>query len=540
MMRFIDGDGDGRNRETLPAIAALGELLGTVTCTSALVLTVAPPLTRSEPISAEHMHVLLTVAMAMIGAAAAILGTVAARLVGDGRLSWLAAAVAAYCLVVLPVTILWPSSVPEGAVSQAALLAGQVYVVGLLVVALRPPALLGAGTVWIVVGSSALSAQAAGDLVAHLATPRQGVILPVVLTAAVLGGWGVVGVVLLLAGFRDRNVALAGVALGLTVLAVVHLYWITAGRGVPVVDVQFDQLRLLGLIVVFAGMLRLTRRALGGVRTERLAHEEEMRLAAVHIQRAVDMAAERNHELRNGLASLSGITTLLSSSATGDHEALRSAMLTELARLAAMIDSGERDGRLAAAHSSYDVALELTNLVTVRRAGGAKIRLELEDAGMRAVGSPVVLAQVMANLLANCARHAPGSLVSVSARRRGRRIVIAVRDSGPGIPPGQELAILERGVRHPRTGGEGLGLYLSGRLLSSEGGELRIQPTWPGSKGCTVLVELTATPNTPVISGKPTAEPVTPPCRSPNISEILGTTDPPRNPAPSPEEHKQR
>jgi hypothetical protein len=49
-------------------------------------------------------------------------------------------------------------------------LAGQVYVVGLLVVALRPPALLGAGTVWIVVGSSALSAQAAGDLVAHLAT----------------------------------------------------------------------------------------------------------------------------------------------------------------------------------------------------------------------------------------------------------------------------------------------------------------------------------------------------------------------------------
>ena len=151
-------------------------------------------------------------------------------------------------------------------------------------------------------------------------------ILPVVLTAAVLGGWGVVGVVLLLAGFRDRNVALAGVALGLTVLAVVHLYWITAGRGVPVVDVQFDQLRLLGLIVVFAGMLRLTRRALGGVRTERLAHEEEMRLAAVHIQRAVDMAAERTTSCATGWPACPG-STLLSSSATGDHEALRSAML---------------------------------------------------------------------------------------------------------------------------------------------------------------------------------------------------------------------
>jgi two-component system OmpR family sensor kinase len=105
---------------------------------------------------------------------------------------------------------------------------------------------------------------------------------------------------------------------------------------------------------------------------------------------------------------------------------------------------------------------------------------------MRAVGSPVVLAQVMANLLANCARHAPGSLVSVSARRRGRRIVIAVRDSGPASTrPGSRSW---NGVHPPAYRRQGLGLYLSGRLLSSEGGELRIQPTWPGSKGCTVLV----------------------------------------------------
>jgi two-component system, OmpR family, sensor kinase len=485
--------GAGRTRETLPTMAALGELLGTVTCTSALILAVAPPLVRWEPISAENVHVLLTAAMATIGAAAAILGTVTARLIGDRRLAWLAAAVASYCLVVLPVTILRPTSVPDGAVGQATWLAGQVFVVGLLVVALRPPALLGAGTAWAAVAASALCAQAASSLAVSLATPRQSVLVPAVLTAVVVAGWAVVGFALLLAGYRDRDVALAGVALGLTLLAGVHLYRTASGPAAHGVDLRFDQLRLLGLIVVFAGMLRLARHALGEVRTERVAHDEDMRLAAVHMRRAADQAAERDHELRNGLAGLSGITTLLSSTAsTDEREGLRSTMLSELARLAEMIDG---TGAVPAG-GRYDVVVELRHQVQIHRAAGTRISLQLESGELYAVGSPVVVAQVMANLLGNCARHAPGASVCVEAVGRGARIEITVSDDGPGIPAGQERAVLERGVRHPQTGGSGLGLYLSRQLLSGEGGALRIQP---GGAGCTVVVELPAASANPVL-----------------------------------------
>ncbi len=490
-MALIKGSSHGRGY--LPALAAFGELLGTVTCTCALVLALALPLARWQPISAEHVHMLLAAAMATIGGAAAILGTVAARLLGDRRMSWLAAAVGSYCLVVLPLTIVRPSLVLEGPAPQAAWLAGQVIVVGLLVVSLRPPALLGPWTAGLVVGAGAFAAQAASELAAYLIGPSQVVVIPSALTATVLAGWGVVGLALLLAGYRDGSAALVGIALGLTMIACVQMYWATAEPGVRAAVVPFDQLRLLGLIVVFAGMLALARRALGVVRIERQAHEEEMRLAAVHLRRAAEQAAERDHELRNGVAGLSGITTLLSSSASSDErEGLRSAMLGELARLAAMIDGVDRDGD----RTRVDVAAELHNLVHLRRATGAQIDLELGD-GLCAAGSPAVFAQVLSNLLANCARHAAGTPVSIRAERRGPLIVVTVRDGGPGIPPGQEVAVLERGVRDPVTGGSGLGLYLCRRLLAGEGAELRIVPTERGTQGCTVIVELPVVPTSP-------------------------------------------
>ena len=485
---------DGRKRESCTTMAGLGELLGTVTCTSALVLAVALPLTRWEPVSTEQTHSLLTVAMATIGAAAAILGTVAARLTGDIRLSCIAAAVACHCMVVLPVTVLRPSTVPEGAVPQVAWLAGLVFVVGLLVVGLRPPALLGLSNAWIAIGAGALVALVACELAAQMTGARPPLIVPAVLSIAVLAGWSAVGFALLFVGYHDRNMALGGIAVGLTVLASVHLYWTTAGA-VRGGDLLFDQLRLFGLVVVFAGMLGLARRALVVVRAERLAHDEEMRLAAVQLQRAADQAAERDHDLRNGLAGLSGITTLLSSSATSDErEALRSLMLTELARLSAMIDGTDQDRR-SGAPTSYDVGVELHKLVNAHRTTGAEILVEPAQTGLRALGSPAVLARVMANLLANCARHAPGSAVWVGAGRCNQRILVTVRDEGPGISSGQELAVLERGVRDRRAGGHGLGLYLSRRLLAGEGADLRILPRGPGSTGCTVVVELPVAPD---------------------------------------------
>ena len=62
-------------------------------------------------------------------------------------------------------------------------------------------------------------------------------------------------------------------------------------------------------------------------------------LAAARLaqQRTDELVAERDHELRNGLAGLAGITHLLSADGH-EHETLRHAVLAELGRLHMILD----------------------------------------------------------------------------------------------------------------------------------------------------------------------------------------------------------
>jgi two-component system, OmpR family, sensor kinase len=233
-------------------------------------------------------------------------------------------------------------------------------------------------------------------------------------------------------------------------------------------------------------MLQLTAIRVRAVRSERLAQQEQLRLAALHMQRASEQAAERDHELRNGLVGLAGVTQLLSSSPDDpEQERLRAAALRELARLSAMIELKRSDR----AEDGYEVDSVLIDLITVRPSRDEHIELDAPS-GLRARGSPAVLAQVVTNLLANCARHAPGAPVRVTAGACGSKIIVEVRDEGSGLPPGQERLVLERGVRSPVTGGSGLGLHVSQRLLASEGGTLRLLPHERAHTGCTAIVEL--------------------------------------------------
>jgi len=94
------------------------------------------------------------------------------------------------------------------------------------------------------------------------------------------------------------------------------------------------------------------------------------------------------------------------------------------------------------------------------------------------------------NLLANCARHAPGSPVRLNAYAADERVVVEVHDEGPGLPPGREQEVLERGTTAAATGGSGLGLHVSARLLRERAGDLRVLPRQPHERGFTVRMEL--------------------------------------------------
>ncbi|MCU0288924.1 MAG: ATP-binding protein [Acidobacteria bacterium] len=109
------------------------------------------------------------------------------------------------------------------------------------------------------------------------------------------------------------------------------------------------------------------------------------------------------------------------------------------------------------------------------------------------------LEQVIINLVQNAcqALENPGNgiFITVTYDRSCREIVLSVKDEGIGIPDKDLKYIAEPFFTSKRSsGGTGLGLYMSSKIISDHGGTIRFFST-PG-KGTTVEVRLPALPNT--------------------------------------------
>ncbi|GIG35464.1 sensor histidine kinase [Cellulomonas pakistanensis] len=113
-------------------------------------------------------------------------------------------------------------------------------------------------------------------------------------------------------------------------------------------------------------------------------------------------------------------------------------------------------------------------------------------------GDEARLRQVVANLVGNVARHTPaGTPAEIGVGRVGDRVVIEVRDHGPGIAPEHAARVFERFYRvdPSRTregdgtgGGAGLGMAIVAAIVAAHHGDVAISQT-PGG-GATVRVAL--------------------------------------------------
>ena len=429
----------------------------------------------------------LTVATATVTTGAAILAEVVGRICDDPRWSWVAAAFALYGLVVLPVSAL----AAAGDTPRLLLIRVAAYVVALplLVVSLRPPRRPSPAVPWVVCTVVGALLATVASAVPDTAVPIGAVV--VVLVVVVLPVWTAVAVGYVVDGYRRRSGPRLRFGLGLAVVAIAQLYRVATGA--PIGDPVFTALRLVGAVIVLVALATLVARSLQAVRTQQFAQQEDLMVAALHLERAQELAAERDHELRNGLAGLAGITHLLSSGADdAEQQRLKQAVLSELSRLHTILDGGGVvfDAPDAPPRAEYAVEPVLAGLVTLRRSAGARVVLDTEPT-LCACGHAAVLAQVVTNLLANCERHAPEAPVTVRGYRAGDRVVVEVRDAGPGLRAALGHDVLQRGVHDPAAGGSGLGLHISAQLLAREGGELDLR-TVTDPRGCLATVSLPA------------------------------------------------
>ncbi|ODU26021.1 MAG: hypothetical protein ABT15_09325 [Pseudonocardia sp. SCN 73-27] len=417
----------------------------------------------------------LTVAAATVGAGAAILSVVVGRLFGDLRMTWLAPALVLYCVVVLPWTVAAPGATLDVPHRLARLVAYATALI-LLVVAVHPPKRLGWWGGWVVAALGAVATVVA--LTAPGTEPIRVVVEGPVTTFVVLVGWVVVAIGFVVDALGKRSMPRARIGLGLVVIAAAQLYRLLAPTG-AMSGMAFGALRFLGLAIVLLGVGQLAAAALSSVRRRETVQRQELETAARHMERAAEHAAERDHELRNGIAGLAGITHLLGADGGGEeHERLKQAVLSELGRLDRILDGEE-----LSVDGSYAVEPVLSGLVALRGAASEQeVELHVEPE-LRACGDSAVLSQIVSNLLANCDRHAPGAPVTLTARADGHAVVVDVRDHGPGLPPGDPESLFERGTRDADSGGSGLGLHISRRLAEHDGGSLVLLPGGNGVAG---------------------------------------------------------
>lgn len=237
-------------------------------------------------------------------------------------------------------------------------------------------------------------------------------------------------------------------------------------------------LRLLTLLFALLGgaaVLERTTRSQTATATRwaREAHRWRRRSEAAEAE-----WEERAHEARTALSTIE--LAVYAAARRRGHpgeswDALVDLIRAEVASLHRLLDGGAAGSRPA----DFPLELPLQPAIEAARLRGQEVRARIDPDGL-AHGSPDVVAEIVRNLLDNAHRHAPGAPVMVSTERRGHTAVVRVADGGPGIDPGLEDAIFDRGVRGT-TGGTGLGLYIARRLAATQGGTLAVAPARDGA-----------------------------------------------------------
>ena len=233
--------------------------------------------------------------------------------------------------------------------------------------------------------------------------------------------------------------------------------------------------------------------------------------AAIHIENSrlfqqSDVISDMVHELRTPLAALLAASYLLQRPDLPREqlEKLGGSIYTEVKRLNEMATDFLELARLESGRARFkrepvDLAGLVRECLEVVRPQADAERIRLEGVFAPEVG-PVFgdrnrLKQVVLNLLTNAVKYnQKGGLVRVAVSREGSQAVLAVTDTGRGIPPESLPHMFERFYRVPdqegATAGSGLGLAIAKRIIEANRGTIDIESQI--GKGSTFTVRLPA------------------------------------------------
>ena len=234
------------------------------------------------------------------------------------------------------------------------------------------------------------------------------------------------------------------------------------------------------------------------------------RLAAQVDRLATMLVTAASHDLRTPLASIKASSSVLADEALdiGSDDARRLARLVDLQadRLAELVQDLLDMSRIRAGvlrPRCMDVALPDVVDSVLEELGPVLGAFVLEchiPADLPSVSvDPTLIERVLANLLANSARHAPkGSPITVAVRPTGPDAVeLSVSDHGPGVSAERRADLFGLNARRDMDSGAGLGLIIARTFVEAHGQSIWVDgPPAGGARFCFTMA------TSPLVGGR--------------------------------------
>jgi two-component system sensor histidine kinase KdpD len=239
------------------------------------------------------------------------------------------------------------------------------------------------------------------------------------------------------------------------------------------------------LLETFAAQIAL---ALERVHFVEVAQETQLSMATERLRNS--LLASISHDLRTPLAVLTGAASSLVESdgrlSAGARRELAQTIYEEAQHMSELtgnvLDMARFETGVVKLNLQWQPLDEVVGAVLGRlrkRFEGREVRVDLSGAPPLVFLDPVLIGQVLTNLLDNALKYTPaGTPIDIDAAVEPGAVRICVGDHGPGLARGDEQRVFEKFFRATTEGGPGgvgLGLTICKAVVEAHGGRIWAQ-----------------------------------------------------------------
>ena len=207
-----------------------------------------------------------------------------------------------------------------------------------------------------------------------------------------------------------------------------------------------------------------------------------------------EMARQVAHEIKNPLTPIQLTAEHLRAVADRNDprlaEVVRTAVDNILRQVVTLRETSKEFGDYASLRQVHRKPLDLEHLLRDLAAGYSESREFAADIAPSTPsafhGDERLLRGAISNLIENALQAAPGGRVRLGSHAVDSKVVIAVEDSGPGVPPDLLPKIFDPYFSTKSTG-TGLGLAIARKAVEEHGGRIHAENVNPGLR---VVIEL--------------------------------------------------